>query len=277
VRVVEAAGEMHRVRAGLPEPVAMVATLGAMHDGHRALLRRARAEGASLVTSLFLNPTQFDDPGDLRRYPTDRDGDLHIFERHGVDVVFAPSVAEMYPDGSATEIDPGPVGQVLEGAGRPGHFRGVATVVAKILTVLRPDVAIWGEKDAQQNIVIRRVTTDLRMNVRHILIPTVRAPDGLALSSRNARLSTEERAQAPCLYDGLARALELWRGGERSTQALRQAVVDTVAPHDLVALEYVSLADPDSLEELTDARPGALLSLAARVGSTRLIDNVTLR
>jgi pantoate--beta-alanine ligase len=276
VRVVETVSEMHAVRETLAGPVAMMATLGGMHAGHEALLERARGEGASLVASLFLNPTQFDDPSDLERYPTDKERDLEIFRRWGVDVVFAPSVEEMYPPGSSTVVDPGPIASVLEGAHRPGHFRGVATVVVKILTVLRPSVAVWGAKDAQQNVVIRRITRDLGMAVRHIVVPTVRAPDGLALSSRNTLLSPEERAQAPGLYAALARALAAWRAGERSAERLRDLVREEVASRPLLALDYVSLADPDTLAELEVARQGALLSLAARIGRTRLIDNVTL-
>lgn len=268
--------EMRRARAELSGPVAMMATLGGMHAGHEALLERARAEGASLVASLFLNPTQFDDPSDLERYPADREADLEIFRRHGVDVVFAPTVDEMYPGGASTMVDPGSVATVLEGAHRPGHFTGVATIVTKILTVIRPDIAVWGAKDAQQNVVIRRVARDLRMSVRHVVVPTVRAPDGLALSSRNRHLSEVERAQARSLYEGLRRAVGLWEDGERDAAVLKGVVTDTLAPHDRVAPEYVSLADPDSLAELPEARSGALLSLAARVGDTRLIDNVTL-
>ncbi len=277
MKIVSTVAGMHAARNDLDGPVAMMATLGGMHEGHEALLRRAREEGASLVASLFLNPTQFDDPSDLERYPADRARDLAVFEAHGVDVAFAPSVQEMYPDGASTHVDPGAVATVLEGAHRPGHFRGVATVVAKLLTVLRPHVAVWGAKDAQQNVVIRRVTQDLGMLVRHVLVPTVRAPDGLALSSRNRHLSPPERAQAAALYAGLTHAAKLWKDGESQAEALRAAVRATVERHPLVSLEYVSLADPDTLEELDRARPGALLSLAALVGHTRLIDNVTLR
>lgn len=276
MRVVETVAGMHEVRGALAGPVAMMATLGGMHAGHEALLERARREGTSLVASLFLNPTQFDDPGDLARYPTDRERDLEVFRRRGVDVVFAPTVEEMYPPGSSTVVDPGPLGRVLEGAHRPGHFLGVATVVAKILTVLRPDVAVWGAKDAQQNVVIRRISRDLGMAVRHVVVPTVRAPDGLALSSRNALLSPEERAQAPGLFAGLSRALAAWRGGERSAERIRWLVRKEVDRRPLLVLDYVSVADPETLEELETARPGALLSLAARIGRTRLIDNVTL-
>ncbi len=276
MRVIRAAGEMHRARAALEGPVAMMATLGAMHRGHEALLERARAEGASLVASLFLNPTQFDDPGDLARYPSDVARDLEIFERHGVDVVFHPTVEEMYPPGPAMSVDPGPLAEVLEGARRPGHFRGVATVVAKILTVLRPDVAVWGAKDAQQNVIIRRLTTDLRMPVRHVIVPTVREPDGLALSSRNRNLSAEERSRAPVLWRALSVALARWRDGERDAERLRAATRTTLAEVPEARLEYVSVADPDTLEELDHAETGALLSLAALLGRTRLIDNVTL-
>ncbi len=276
MRFVTTVDEMRRARAELPGPVAMMATLGGMHAGHEALLERAGVEGDSVVASLFLNPTQFDDPSDLERYPADRAADLEIFARHGVDVVFAPTVEEMYPDGASTTVDPGPIATVLEGAHRAGHFKGVATVVTKILTVIRPDVAVWGAKDAQQNVVIRRVALDLRMSVRHVVVPTVRAPDGLALSSRNRHLSDTERAQATWLYEGLCRAVALWEEGERKADALREIVEETLARRDRVAVEYVSLADPDSLAELEEGRPGALLSLAARVGGTRLIDNVTL-
>lgn len=267
---------MHEARQALDGPVAMMATLGGMHEGHEALLERARALGRSVLASLFLNPTQFNDPADLERYPADRERDLEIFERHGVDVVFAPPVPEMYPLGSGTTVDPGPIASVLEGAHRPGHFRGVATVVAKILTVLRPDIAVWGAKDAQQNVVIRRLSRDLCMSVDHVVVPTVRAPDGLALSSRNRHLSTEERRQATSLYAGLRSAHHAWESGEHRPDELLARVREALVPHPLVALEYVSLADPDTLEELPVARAGALVSLAARVGETRLIDNVTL-
>lgn len=276
MRFVTTVKEMRRARAELPSPVAMMATLGGMHAGHEALLERAGAEGASLVASLFLNPTQFDDPSDLARYPADREADLAIFARYGVDVVFAPTVDEMYPDGASTTVDPGRIATVLEGAQRAGHFKGVATIVTKILTVIRPDVAVWGAKDAQQNVVIRRVARDLRMPARHIVVPTVRATDGLALSSRNRHLSDVERAEATSLYEGLRRALSLWEDGQRNADVLKGVVTETLSQRERVVLEYVSLADPDSLAELPEGRPGALLSLAARVGSTRLIDNVTL-
>lgn len=276
MRVIDTVAGMHAARADLPGPVAMMATLGGMHEGHEALLARARELGGSLVASLFLNPTQFDDPSDLERYPTDRARDLEIFQRHGVDVVFAPAVAEMYPAGATTEVDPGAPARVLEGAHRPGHFRGVATVVTKILTVLRPDIAVWGAKDAQQNVVIRSITRDLLMPVEHVIVPTVRGEDGLALSSRNRHLSPEERRQATSLHAALVAAREAWDGGERSAETLRETVRRTVAPRPLVTLEYVSVADPDTLAELEVAVPCALVSLAARVGATRLIDNVTL-
>jgi pantoate--beta-alanine ligase len=274
--VITSIADMHDARAGLAEPVAMMATLGGMHDGHRALLTRAREEGASLVASIFLNPTQFDDPGDLERYPADRDQDLRIFREHGVDAVFAPTAGEMYPEGSSTEVDPGPVARVLEGAHRPGHFRGVATVVTKILTILRPDIAVWGAKDAQQNVVIRRISRDLGMAVEHVIAPTVRAPDGLALSSRNRHLSDAERSQAAALYRGLRSARDAWGSGLLDAELIREVVRSEVAGSPLVSLEYVSVAHPDTLEELAEAEPGALLSLAARIGRTRLIDNIML-
>jgi len=276
MRVVDTVAEMHRIRAELPGPVAMMATLGGMHAGHEALLAQARGLGTSLVASLFLNPTQFNDPKDLETYPADRARDLALFEQHGVDVVFAPTVGEMYPPGASTSVDPGPLATVLEGAHRPGHFRGVATVVTKILTVIRPNVAVWGAKDAQQNVVIRRISGDLGMHVRHVLAPTVRAEDGLALSSRNARLSEVERAQATALYRALSGARALWHQGTRNAALLVDAVRSELDRHPLVHAEYVSLADPETLTELQEALPGTLLSVAAVVGATRLIDNITL-
>jgi pantoate--beta-alanine ligase len=276
MRIIHTAAEMHRARALLEGPVTLVATLGGMHEGHEALLRRARALGRSRVASLFLNPTQFGDPEDFLRYPHDTDRDLEIFEAHGVDVVFKPSVDEMYPAGCVTEVDPGPVASVLEGAHRPGHFRAVATVVTKILTVTRPDIAVWGAKDAQQNVVIRHLTRDLRMAVSHEIVPTVRAPDGLALSSRNARLTAEQRTAANVFHAALSTALGQWRAGERDAATLRRTVEARVQPEALATLEYVSLANPDSLEERVEAQEGDLLSLAGTIGRVRLIDNVIL-
>ena len=276
MRVVETVREMHRARALLESPVSMVATLGGMHRGHEALLEHARKLGKSLVGSLFLNPTQFGDPADLDRYPRDMERDLAIFGVHGVDIVFKPSVGEIYPPGSVTEVDPGAMAYALEGEHRPGHFMAVATVVTKILTVVRPDIAVWGAKDAQQNVIIRQLSRDLLMELDHEIVPTVRAEDGLALSSRNEYLSAEERKAATVLYAALSEARKLWQRGERDAAVLRRIVRDMVKQEPRADLEYVSIADSNTLEELVEAGPGALVSLAGVIGDTRLIDNVAL-
>lgn len=278
MKIVETVAEMRRIRAELSGPVAMGATLGGIHEGHEALFRRGRKLGESFVVSLFLNPTQFDDPSDLSSYPHDRERDLEVLARLGVDVVFAPTVPELYPEaGTGLEVDPGPIGTVLEGAHRPGHFRGVATVVAKILVLIRPDIAVWGAKDAQQNLIIRRVSAGLCLDVDHRIIPTVREDDGLAISSRNQRLGPAERQAAPVLYRGLEGAVEAWKAGTTDADALLEVVRTTVASEPLVRLEYVHLNDPETLEEVSDeVTAGALLSLAAGVGDVRLIDNVVL-
>lgn len=276
MQVVESIAEMHRLRSDLVGPVSMMATLGGMHAGHQALLARARAEGTSLVASLFLNPTQFGDPSDLERYPQNVESDLALFERMGVDLVFKPSVEEMYPPGHSMVVDPGTMGSMLEGAHRPGHFAGVATVVAKILCAVRPDVAVWGAKDAQQNVVIRRLTRELCMEVRHVVVPTVRADDGLALSSRNARLSDDERPAAAILFRALSEGAQLWKAGQRDAHTIRERVRAELGREPRVSLDYVSVASPETLAELESVVSGSLLSLAARLGPVRLIDNIIL-
>ncbi len=276
VIIVEAVREMEAVREASASPVAMMATLGGMHRGHEALLEQSRALGDTLIASLFLNPTQFNDSADLDTYPADTAADLEIFRAHGVDVVFMPSVDEMYPPGGSAPVDPGPLGDVLEGAHRPGHFIGVATVVARLFNVIRPDIAVWGAKDAQQNVIIREVSRRMGMPIDHRIVPTVREDDGLALSSRNARLSSDERAAAPVLYRALSKAHRLFLEGESDAATLRAAVREVVGNEALVALEYVSVASMRDLGEVTRAEAGAMVSLAAVVGNTRLIDNIVL-
>jgi len=267
---------MREARTDMQSPVGLVPTMGALHAGHEALLDRGRDESAVLVASLFVNPTQFGPDEDFGRYPRDRDRDLAIFERHGVDAVFAPPVAEMYPEGETTRVDTGNLGEVLEGAGRPGHFLGVATVVTKLFAVVRPDLAFFGEKDAQQLRIVRRLARDLVLGVDVVGVPTVREPDGLALSSRNRYLEGENRRAAAVLYRSLREARSLWEAGERDADALRALVREVFASEPLAELDYVSIADPDSLDELTTVDGPALMSLAARVGNTRLIDNTVL-
>jgi pantoate--beta-alanine ligase len=254
-----------------------MATLGGMHLGHEALLDEARAAGRTLVASLFLNPKQFSPAEDLDRYPVDTERDLAIFRAKGVDVLFMPSVDEMYPPGDDADMDPGPVGEILEGASRPGHFRGVATVVARICSTIRPDIAVWGAKDAQQNVVIRNVTETLGLPVEHRIIPTVRDDDGVALSSRNRYLSSSERSAAPVLYKALQGAQKLWESGEVNPEVLKGSVEIAVAREHLIQLDYVSVADPETFAELEPARSGAVISLAANLGSARLIDNIVLK
>ena len=276
VPVVRTRAELRDARDALRGPVGFVPTMGALHAGHDSLVRRARDESASVIASIFVNPRQFGPGEDFERYPRDESADLSRFASLGADLVFVPPVEEVYPSGFGTTIDPGPVGEVLEGRVRPGHFRGVATVVTILFALVRPDVAYFGQKDGQQTVVIRRLVRDLALPVELRVCPTVREPDGLALSSRNAYLTPDERAAAPVLHRALSRVDEAYRAGERSGDRLRELMTSTVAGEQLASVEYVSVADRDDLHELDSVDRPALASLAVRFPSTRLIDSLPL-
>lgn len=255
----------------------LVPTMGYLHAGHLNLVRRARAECEAVAVSIFVNPTQFAPQEDFSRYPRDMERDLSMLRAEGVDLVFAPSVVEMYPEGYATYVDVGGVTETLEGAARPGHFRGVATVVCKLFTITQPTRAYFGQKDAQQTIVVRRMARDLDLPLEVVVAPTVRDPDGLAMSSRNAYLTPEQRQAAPVLYRALSAARQRYVAGERNAEALRVAMRAVLAAEPLARPDYVSAADPQTLQELhTIGERGALLSMAVRIGATRLIDNILL-
>ena len=265
---------MEAVRSfGAGWPLGFVPTMGYLHEGHLSLLRRAREECASVVLSIFVNPLQFGPAEDLARYPRDEERDVELAGEAGVDAVFVPPVEEMYPGGFTTEVRVRGLEDLLEGAARPGHFAGVATVLAKLLNVLGPDRMYMGQKDAQQAVLVRRMIRDLGFPARLVVCPTVREPDGLAMSSRNVYLSPEERSSATVLYKVLSEARE---SGERNPAKLKEKVRETVAGEKLVNLEYVSALDADSLDPVTSEEQGILLSLAAAVGGTRLIDNVVI-
>jgi pantoate--beta-alanine ligase len=255
--------------------VGLVPTMGALHDGHAALVDRAIQQNDAAITSIFVNPTQFGRHDDLAAYPRTEAADLALLETHGAAAAFVPSIEEMYPAGDATRITPGPIAGPLEGAARPGHFAGVATVVAKLLDIVTPDRAYFGQKDFQQLRVIQTMVRDLRLAVRIVGCPTVRAPSGLALSSRNAYLSDAERASAAALSRGLMEAARAFEQGARGADDLRQLVRAALADAGIAA-EYVSCADPITLQELRGRVDRAVLSLAARVGPARLIDNALL-
>jgi pantoate--beta-alanine ligase len=258
--------------------VGFVPTMGFLHDGHRSLMARAREETDVVTVSIFVNPLQFGPGEDLAAYPRDLDRDLEVCEKEGVDLAFAPDDDEMYPDGPpAVTVDPGPVGDRLEGAARPGHFRGVCTVVAKLLGLVGPCRAYFGEKDAQQLFIVRTMVRDLDLPAEVIGCPTVREPDGLALSSRNTFLSPEERKAAPCLYEALARAAWLVEGGERDARVLRAELARRIGAEALAALDYVTVVDEDTFEEVDRLQGPVRALVAARIGSTRLIDNLLLR
>ncbi len=256
--------------------VGFVPTMGYLHAGHASLVERARRENAAVVASLFVNPTQFGPQEDLSSYPRDLARDQRLLEAHGCDLLFAPQPAEIYPPGCATFVDVGPISEPLEGARRPGHFRGVATVVLKLFGIVQPTRAYFGQKDAQQLAVVRRLVRDLDVPVAVIGCPTVREADGLALSSRNSYLSATERAAAPVLQRALRAAEALWGEGERDAERLRATMRATLAAEPLARPAYVSVADPISLAELERVAGGALLSLAVHVGPACLIDNLVL-
>ncbi len=277
MRVIENSQEMAQACREACRPLGLVPTMGALHEGHLALVRRAKQENQCLAVSIFVNPTQFSQTDDLSRYPRDLDRDLTLLREEGVDLVYAPSPQEIYPPGFDTWVEPGALADRLEGAARPGHFRGVATVVTKLFNLVRPDRAYFGQKDGQQVLVIQQLVRDLNLGVEVVVVPTVREPDGLALSSRNAYLTPEQRRAASVIYRALARAQELRGQGVSSGEELRSAVRRVLEEEPLVEqIEYVSLADCGTLEELEVLAGRAMLSVAVRLGQTRLIDNLIL-
>jgi pantoate--beta-alanine ligase len=275
--VLRTVAEARAFRAGSASgPVGLVPTMGALHEGHASLIERAVRENDVAIVSIFVNPTQFGPKEDFAAYPRDEAADLAVCERLGATMVFAPAVDEMYPAGDATRVQPGPVAARLEGSARPGHFAGVATVLTKLFAIIRPDVAYFGQKDFQQLRVVQTMSRDLRLGVRVVGGATVRDPDGLAMSSRNRYLSADDRRTGLALSRGLRAAEDAWRRGEREPAKLRDIVQRSVLATPGVALDYVSVADPLTLEELERPAENAVISLAGRVGKTRLIDNALL-
>ena len=277
MQIATTVAEMRQRRAAMRGSVGLVPTMGYLHEGHLSLVRRARADNDDVVASIFVNPTQFGPQEDFQRYPRDPERDLRLLEGEGMDLVFMPPVEEMYPAGFDAWVEVGEslTGR-LEAAARPGHFRGLTTVLAKLFGIVRPQRAYFGQKDAQQLAVIRKMVADLNMDVEIVGLPTLREADGLALSSRNSYLSRDERRAAIVLWRSLCRAEELFDRGERRAETIRQAMRAVLDPEPLARVEYVSVADAATLQELADIAGPALVSLAVRIGATRLIDNVTL-
>lgn len=268
--------ELRAALAAAPRPVGLVPTMGWLHEGHRSLMRRAHAENATTVVTIFVNPRQFGDPADLEKYPRSEARDLAMCTEEGVDIVFAPGVEEVYPAGFDTAVTVGGIAEPLEGAARPGHFDGVATVVAILFNLVGAERAYFGQKDAQQLLVIWQMARDLAIPTDVIGCPTVREADGLAMSSRNVHLSPAERAAAPALRRALLTARARWVSGERSGAALRAVMRAILDAEPLASPDYVSVADGATLHELDHIDGPALLSLAVRFGATRLIDNEPL-
>jgi len=250
--------------------------MGALHEGHLSLVRAAKGACDAVVASIFVNPLQFGPGEDLAKYPRSFERDCGLLEKEGVEILFAPAVEEMYPAGAVTRIEVEGLSDKLDGRSRPGHFRGVATVVAKLFHIVEPDAAFFGQKDAAQVAIIRRMVRDLNFPVEIVACPIVREPDGLAMSSRNLYLDVEQRKQALVLYRSLLAVRKLWEGGERDAAKLAGAGRREVAKEKSVRLDYFEIVEPESLEALGDVVNGALVAVAGFVGTTRLIDNLRL-
>jgi pantoate--beta-alanine ligase len=276
MHVVRAIDEVRRMRAERTGSWGLVPTMGFLHAGHISLVERAGIENERVGVSIFVNPTQFGPGEDLAAYPRDLDRDLRLLELAGADLVWVPNVDEVYPPDYQTYVVVDGMTRVLEGAARPNHFRGVTTIVAKLFNVFQPDRAYFGQKDAQQAVVIRQMVRDLNFPIELVVCPTVREPEGLAMSSRNSYLTKEQRAAAPVLFRALSSARSSWEAGERDGERLRLAMRMVLEAEPLARADYVSAADPLTLEELGTAGRGVLLSMAVRIGKARLIDNLLL-
>jgi len=276
LRIIETISEWEAIRKANFRSWGLIPTMGFLHDGHLSLIRRACSESEGAIVSIFINPTQFGKGEDFTQYPRAIDSDLEALQREGVDVVFVPSVEEMYPLGFDTLVVPGALSTCLEGKSRPNHLAGVATVVCKLFSIFRPDQAYFGQKDFQQYLVIDRLSRDLNLGVKVVLGETIRSSDGLALSSRNSYLSHSERHAATALYQALTKARNLYTNGITNCRDLKKAMMAIIDLEHLVALDYLSIGHPDSMIELEVIEAGAIISIAAWVGSTRLIDNIYL-
>ena len=277
MRVIRTNKEMFQACREAVKPVGLVPTMGALHAGHLSLVDQARADNLTVAVSIFVNPTQFGDLTDLEKYPRDLEGDLEMLRHHGVDLVYAPTVDEVYPEGFDTWVDVGPLAGKLEGLHRPGHFRGVATVVSKLFNVMQPDRAYFGQKDGQQVVVIQKLARDLDMGVEIVVMPTIREPDGLAMSSRNVQLSPEQRQAAPVVHRALCQSHLLWTQGERDGDTLRDAARTVLQSESRVeSIDYVSVAGMLTLDELERVDGRAMVSTAVQMGAVRLIDNIVL-
>ena len=276
MKIVKTISEMKQIRRNLKGTVGFWPTLGYLHEGHLTLVRRSVTENDSTIVSIFVNPTQFGPNEDFNKYPRDFPRDLAMLEKEGVDYVFMPSTEEMYPPQYNTWIEPKGITDYLEGAKRPGHFRGVATVCNKLFNIIEPDKAYFGQKDAQQVLVIKKMAADLNMNLKVITCPTVREPDGLAMSSRNVYLTPEQRKAAPVLNKSLLLAEKLFTGGERNSAVILEKMTALIQKEPLAKIDYISISDTATLAELKTINKSALVSMAVRFGNTRLIDNVIL-
>lgn len=274
MNVVQTLADLRAERARLSDPLGLVPTMGFLHEGHISLVRRAKAECKSVAASIFVNPTQFGPAEDLQGYPRDLPRDLELLRREGVNLVWVPEASEVYPSGFQTWVTVDEITRRLEGARRPGHFRGVATIVTKLFNAVGPARAYFGQKDAQQAVVVRRLAADLNFPIEIVVCPTVREADGLAMSSRNTYLSTEERRAATVLYRALTTAENAFDMGEHDGARLRKIMTDVLAAEPLAKPAYISVADPETLVEVDGPAERALLSMAVRIGKPTLIDNV---
>ncbi len=268
--------EIRELRPLLKGTLGFVPTMGYLHQGHLSLVRKARAENSSVIVSIFVNPTQFESDEDLKHYPRNTERDIQMLANENVDAVFMPEVVEMYPPGFGSWVEVGNLSSKLEGASRPGHFRGVTTILTKLFNIIQPDRAYFGQKDIQQAIIVKKMVQDLNMDTKISIQPIVREPSGLAMSSRNARLNPEERQKAGVIYQALKKAEEVWQAGEKDTARIKGAVESVLRSEPLISIDYVSIADAETLDELERIERPAFVLVAVKIGKIRLIDNMLL-
>lgn len=276
METIKTIGDIRSILHEVPRSLGLVPTMGFLHKGHMALVREAREQNKTVVVSLFVNPSQFEPHEDYDSYPRDYNSDLQKLKTAGVDFVFAPSVEGLYPQGFDTSLDIGHIGSLLEGKYRTKHFNGVGLVVCKLLSIVRPEKTYFGQKDAQQCVVVQKLNEDLNLGTEIVIIPTVREKDGLAISSRNIYLSDEEKKDATLLYQSLKLASEMWRENIFDVAIIKKQMTALLEKSPLINIEYIGVSDPVTLEELSLMSKGTLVSIAARIGKARLIDNITL-